>query len=335
MNARENTTLRMENIRRYYSVRTGIWTKEIVKAVDGVSLEIKPGEIYSIVGESGSGKSTLARLMVGLEDPDDGSIFYQGQDRLKLRKNKTQWKQFRRDIQMVFQNPYSSLNPKKNIRSVLSKPFKVHNIKYTEDTLEELLARVDLTPPSAFLNKYPHELSGGQRQRISIARSLALNPKIIFLDEPTSELDVTTKVQILDLLKDLQKEEKMGLIFITHELPFLRSFALEGLIFVMYNGVVLEEGTTTEIFDNPQHPYTNGLLNAILEVDPKEARKKEIIAMEGDIPSPVNPPPGCRFHPRCPLVEPDCRVHIPHLADVDGTEYHKVACPVVLRLARK
>jgi len=331
MNIRENTTLLMENIRRYYSVRTGIWKKEIVKAVDGVSLEIKPGEIYSIVGESGSGKSTLARLMVGLEDPDDGRIFYQGNDRLKLRKNKVKWRQFRREVQMVFQNPYSSLNPKKNIRYVLSKPFKVHNIKYTEDTLEELLNRVDLTPPSAFLNKHPHELSGGQRQRISIARSLALNPKIIFLDEPTSELDVTTKVQILDLLKNLQKEEKMALIFITHELPFLKSFALEGLIFVMYNGVVLEEGTTTEIFDNPQHPYTKGLLNSILELDPKEARKKEIVALEGDIPSPVNPPPGCRFHPRCPLVEQDCKAHIPHMTEVDGSESHKVACPVVLR----
>lgn len=330
MNTHKPTSLKMQNIKRYYTVRTGIFQKEIVKAVDGVSLEINPGDIYAIVGESGSGKSTLARLMVGLEDPDEGIIYYHGSNRSKLRKNKEKWKQFRKDVQMVFQNPYSSLNPKKNIRYILSKPFKVHGINYNENTLEELLTRVDLTPPSSFLNKYPHELSGGQRQRISIARALALNPKVIFLDEPTSELDVTTKVQILDLLKTLQAEEMMALVFITHELPFLRSFALEGIVFVMYNGLIIEEGTTSEIFNNPYHPYTRGLLDSILEIDPKEARKKDVVSMEGEVPSPVNPPPGCRFHPRCSLVIPSCKVDVPPMIEVEGSEYHKVACPVVL-----
>ena len=307
--------------------KSGFRRKDRVRAVDGVSLNIDRGEIHSIVGESGSGKSTLARMIVGLEEADHGSIYYETTDLLQARKKREGKKQFSRAVQMVFQNPYSSLNPRKNIRSTLSKPFRVHNLSFTQEVLTELLTKVDLTPAATYLGKFPHELSGGQRQRVAIARALALNPKLVVLDEPTSALDVTTKAQILDLLKRLRREEHLTLIFISHELPFLK-FVGDSLS-VMYNGKLMEKGRSSDIFEKAYHPYTIGLLNSILDLDPHRAREKGIFSVEGETPSSITPPPGCRFHPRCPLVEDSCRVEEPPMVSI--SEDHQIACPVSFR----
>jgi len=330
MNESGAILLSIKDVCRFYVTRAGFRRKERVRAVDGVSLDVRAGEVHAIVGESGSGKSTLARMIVGLEDPDQGNIFYETIDLLEARRNRQGRQRFSREVQMVFQNPYSSLNPRRSIRSALAKPFRVHSQTYREEILQELLTRVDLKPASLYLDKFPHELSGGQRQRVAIARSLALNPRLIVLDEPTSALDVTTKVQILDLLKKLQVEEHLTLIFITHELPFLR--AVGGRITIMYNGKIMEKGTSDDIFDNAYHPYTIGLLDSILEIDPEKARQKGIFSVEGETPSSILPPPGCRFHPRCPLVEESCKVDEPPMAAI--SEDHQVACPVSVKKFR-
>jgi oligopeptide/dipeptide ABC transporter ATP-binding protein len=266
-------------------------------------------------------------MIVGLEEPDLGNIFYETVDLPEARRNRKERLRFSREVQMVFQNPYSSLNPRKSIRSTLSKPFRVHSQNYTKDTLRDLLVKVDLKPASAYLDKFPHELSGGQRQRVAIARSLALNPKLVVLDEPTSALDVTTKVQILDLLKKLQREERLTLIFITHELPFLR--LVGDRLSVMYNGKIVEKGTSSDLFENACHPYTIGLLNSILDIDPERARQKGIFSVEGETPSSITPPTGCRFHPRCPIMEDSCKVDEPPMMAI--SEDHQVACPVSIR----
>jgi len=324
----ENILLSVKDVKKYYIVKAGFLKKDTVRAVDGVSLNVHENTIHCIVGESGSGKSTLGRLMVGLEKPDAGAIYYRGEDLSKIRKIKEKWKTFRREVQMVFQNPYFSMNPRSTVKETLSKPFKVHKIKYDEADLERCLSEVGLTPPSYYINKYPHELSGGERQRISIARALTLKPRLIVLDEPTSQLDVSIKVQILDLLKKLQAEEKLSLVIISHELPFLKAF--KGTISIMYNGIIVEEGTTDEIFNDPYHPYTIGLLNSILELNPEDAKEKGIFTLEGEPPSPINPPPGCRFHPRCPIAEPNCKTNTPQMIQI--TKNHKVACPIALKL---
>lgn len=319
--------LSIRNVGRYYVTRTGFRRKDRVRAVDGVSFDVQRGEVHAIVGESGSGKSTLARMIVGLEEPDTGNIFYETVDLPEARTNRKGRLRFSREVQMVFQNPYSSLNPRQSVRSTLAKPFRVHRRNYTEDLLKDLLLKVDIKPPSLYLDKFPHELSGGQRQRVAIARSLALNPKLVILDEPTSALDVTTKVQILDLLKRLQKEERLTLIFITHELPFLR--LVGDRLTVMYNGKIVENGKSSDIFDHASHPYTIGLLNSILDIDPERAKKKGIFSVEGETPSSVTPPPGCRFHPRCPLAEDSCRVEEPPMTAI--SKDHQAACPVSVR----
>ena len=330
MSQSTTTLLSIQNVRKSYLTTTGFGRKDRVRAVDGVSLDVGRSDVHAIVGESGSGKSTLARMIVGLEEPDSGAISYETINLSEARRRRKGRKRFSREVQMVFQNPYSSLNPRKTIRSILSKPFKIHRKNYTEDLLKELLLKVDLSPAAAYLDKYPHELSGGQRQRVSIARALALGPKLVILDEPTSALDVTTKVQILDLLKRLQRDEHLTLIFISHELPFLKRIGDH--LSVMYNGKVVEKGTSGDIFDNAYHPYTIGLLNSILDIDPQRAREKGIFSVEGETPSSVTPPSGCRFHPRCPLVEDACRVEEPPMIAI--SENHQVACPVSPRKFR-
>jgi oligopeptide/dipeptide ABC transporter ATP-binding protein len=322
--SQSTTLLSIRNVKKGYLTRTGFGRRDRVRAVDGVSLDIARGEVHAIVGESGSGKSTLARMIVGLEEPDSGEIGYETVNLPEARKKREGRKRFSREVQMVFQNPYASLNPRKSVRSILAKPFRVHGENYTEDLLKELLSKVDLSPAAVYLGKYPHELSGGQRQRVSIARALALGPKLVILDEPTSALDVTTKVQILDLLKRLQRDENLTLIFITHELPFLKRIGDH--LSVMYNGKVVEKGRSEDIFSNAYHPYTIGLLNSILDIDPARAREKGIFSVEGETPSSVTPPSGCRFHPRCPLVEDACKVEEPPMVAI--SEGHEVACPV-------
>jgi oligopeptide/dipeptide ABC transporter ATP-binding protein len=330
MNQTGTPLLSIQNVRKIYLTRTGFGRRDRVKAVDGVSLDVGRGHVHAIVGESGSGKSTLARMIVGLEEPDSGTIGYENVNLPEARREREGRKRFSREVQMVFQNPYSSLNPRKTVRSILSKPFKIHGESYTEKLLQELLLKVDLSPAAVYLDKYPHELSGGQRQRVSIARALALGPKLVILDEPTSALDMTTKVQILDLLKRLQRDEHLTLIFITHELPFLRRIGDH--LSVMYNGKVVEKGSAEDIFDNAYHPYTIGLLNSILDIDPQRAREKGIFSVEGDTPSSVTPPSGCRFHPRCPLVEDSCRSEEPPMIAI--SQDHQVACPVSPRKFR-
>jgi len=327
MNQLETALLSIQNVRKSYLTRTGFGHRDRVRALDGVSLDVGRGDVHAIVGESGSGKSTLARLIVGLEEPDSGTISYETINLAEARRRREGRKRFSREVQMVFQNPYSSLNPRKSVRSILSKPFRVHGEDSTEEGLKELLSKVDLSPAGIYLDKFPHELSGGQRQRVSIARALALGPKLVVLDEPTSALDVTTKVQILDLLKRLQRDESLTLIFITHELPFLKRIGDH--LSVMYNGKVVERGRSEDIFDNAYHPYTIGLLNSILEIDPERAREKGIFSVEGETPSAVTPPSGCRFHPRCPLLEDSCKVDEPPMISI--SEAHQAACPVSLR----
>ena len=327
-NPSRGTLLSVQEVSRFYQTRTGFRRQDRVRAVDGVSLDIGRGEVHAIVGESGSGKSTLARLIVGLEVPDTGRIRYEETDLTEARRTRQGKDRFSRAVQMVFQNPYSSLNPRRSIRSTLARPFKVHRETYSAETLGGLLSRVDLNPPSLYLDKFPHELSGGQRQRVAIARALALGPRLIILDEPTSALDVTTKTQILDLLKRLQKEENLTLVFITHELPFLR--LVGDRLTVMYNGKIVEKGSSADIFENAYHPYTIGLLNSILELDPEKAREKGIFSVEGETPSSITPPRGCRFHPRCPVLEESCRVEPPLMLPVSPG--HHVACPVALRI---
>lgn len=320
------TLMHIKDVKKYYQVSKGLGKKVLIKAVDGVSFEIRCNFTYCIVGESGSGKSTLGKLVAYLEHPDEGSIEYEGEELSKVKKDKRKWKLFRRNVQMVFQDPYSTLNPRKTIRYILSKPFKVHNISYTGNDLKNLLLEVGLDPPSFYLDKYPHELSGGERQRVAIARALSLKPKIIVLDEPTSALDVTIKSQILDLLNKIQKEEKVTYILISHELPFLKS--IRGHIMVMYSGKIVEEGLSDEIFNSAYHPYTIGLLESILEIDPMEAIKRDIFTIEGEPPSPINPPLGCKFHLRCPLVRQSCKTNIPNMSKISET--HKVACNITV-----
>jgi oligopeptide/dipeptide ABC transporter ATP-binding protein len=316
--------LSVEEVAKVYETRAGFGRQERVRAVDGVSLAIRRGEVHAVVGESGSGKSTLARMLVGLEPPDHGRILFEELDLAQAQKSHRGRQRFRQRVQMVFQNPYTTLNPRKRIRSILSKPFRVHCQSYTDGALVELLTKVELTRPESFLGKYPHELSGGQRQRVAIARALALRPPLIILDEPTSALDVTTKAQILVLLKRLRAEEGLTMVFITHELPFLRHLA--DRVCVMYNGKVVEDGPCRDIFETPAHPYTIGLLNSILEIDPARARVKGIFSVEGETPSAVTPPPGCRFHPRCPLAETSCRTIEPVMLAISADQ--RAACPI-------
>ncbi|MEM2179543.1 MAG: ABC transporter ATP-binding protein [Nitrososphaeria archaeon] len=287
----------IQNLKKYYLVKTGLFKKAFIKAVDGVNFLIREGETYCIVGESGSGKTTVTKMLLGLEQPTEGKIEFLGKDLTKILSSGESVKDFRKNVQAVFQDPFSSLNPRKTVKEILEKPFKVHNTKIETNTIERLLEEVGLIPPKEFLNRYPHQLSGGQRQRVCIARALALKPKVVILDEPTAALDVTIKAQILNLLIDLKEKYNLTYIIISHELPLLKSIADK--ISVMYAGKVVEEGPAKRIFNEPKHPYTLGLLESIPPPDPKSAKTKTLPTLEGEPPSPVNPPKGCRFHPRC------------------------------------
>ncbi|MEM4177581.1 MAG: ABC transporter ATP-binding protein [Nitrososphaeria archaeon] len=287
----------IQNLKKYYLVKTGLFKKAFIKAVDGVNFLIREGETYCIVGESGSGKTTVTKMLLGLEQPTEGKIEFLGKDLTKILSSGESVKDFRKNVQAVFQDPFSSLNPRKTVKEILEKPFKVHNTKIETNTIEILLEEVGLIPPKEFLNRYSHQLSGGQRQRVCIARALALKPKVVILDEPTAALDVTIKAQILNLLIDLKEKYNLTYIIISHELPLLKSIADK--ISVMYAGKVVEEGPAKRIFNEPKHPYTLGLLESIPPPDPKSAKTKTLPTLEGEPPSPVNPPKGCRFHPRC------------------------------------
>ncbi len=311
-----------ENVKKYYTVKLSFTRRAELKAVDGVSLVVEEGESHCIVGESGSGKTTISKLILGLEMPTEGTLKFFGEDLTEILRDRSKLKRFRRSIQAVFQDPYSSLNPRKNVREVLEKPFKVHKIAHDLSTITGLLTDVGLEPPEEFLERYVHQISGGQRQRVCIARALALKPKIVILDEPTAALDVTVKAQILNLMLELKRKYRLTYVIISHELPLLRGIA--DRVTVMYAGKVIEQGPAEIIFNEPKHPYTIGLLESIPPPDPRAAKGKSLPTMEGEPPSPVNPPRGCRFHTRCPLAQDVCSVEEPQLTEL--SKDHFAAC---------
>lgn len=319
--------IQVENLKVYYPVKGGIinHVTGYTKAVDGVSFSIMEGEILGLVGESGCGKSTIGRQLVGLETPTEGKIYYEGRDLSLLKKKEMQ--KIRTQLQMVFQDPYSSLNPRKHIYEILSQPMLYHGVS-TRETVEKDMVRIlDMVGLARnVLGRYPHEFSGGQRQRIGIARALSLNPRFIVCDEPVSALDVSIQAQILNLLKSLQKELHLTLLFVGHGLGAVNY--VSDRIAVMYLGKIVEMGEAKEVFNHPVHPYTKALLDAVPVPDPKE-RQKEKKLLQGEIGDSNYPPKGCRFHPRCPYAVEGCGQKEPELWETEEDKAHCVACPIV------
>ncbi|WP_102271824.1 ABC transporter ATP-binding protein [Cytobacillus massiliigabonensis] len=324
-----NTTLKKEksnlleikNLKTYYPIKGGFLRKTVahVKAVDDVSFEIKNGETLGLVGESGCGKSTTGRTILRLLEPTDGQILFEGKDITSLRGKSL--REIRKDMQMVFQDPYASLNPMQMVGDVISEPirnFSNKSQKSLKNEVMDLLKKVGL-PEDAYY-KYAHEFSGGQRQRIGIARALALRPKLIIADEPVSALDVSVQSQVLNLLKELQDEFDLTFLFIAHDLSVVKH--MSDRIGVMYLGNIVEIADKENIYAEPMHPYTQALISAIPVPDPR--KKSERIVLQGDVPSPVNPPSGCPFHPRCPHAMESCTTEKPVLKEVNPG--HRVAC---------
>ncbi len=313
--------IEVENLKKYYPVTMGLLSRHVadVRAVDGVSFYIMEGETLGLVGESGCGKSSLGRTMLRLEEPTTGRVRYKGSDIMVWNKKKL--KELRKEAQMIFQDPQSSLDPKMTIGDSIGEALLIHGVGNEKERLErvaELLKRVGLEPEHAM--RYPHELSGGQKQRTGIARALAVNPKLIVADEPVSALDVSVQAQILNLLMDLQHELGLAYLFIAHDLSVIGQ--VSDRIAVMYLGQIIELADRTELFGHPLHPYTEALLSAVLLPDPHQQRKK--VSLQGEVPSPVRPPPGCRFHTRCRRAMQLCGQQEPTMRLIERD--HLVAC---------
>ena len=311
----------IEHLQLYFPVKKGVLmdrTIGYVHAVDDVSLALREGETLGIVGESGCGKSTLARCVVRLLEPTAGTLRYRNRDITHLGRRQLQ--PIHREAQLVFQDPVSSLNPRKRVGQIVGTPMRLHGIDGVDERVPELLERVGLNPEH--INRFPHEFSGGQRQRIGVARALAVNPRLIVLDEPVSALDVSIQAQVVNLLDDLQDEFGLSYMFIAHDLAVVRH--VSDRIAVMYLGKIMELSAGRELYDKPIHPYTEALLSAIPIPDPKENRARERMVISGEPPNPINPPPGCRFHTRCPHATEICRQVEPPLAEYSGG--HLAAC---------
>jgi len=316
----DDVLLKTTGLRKYFPVRHSRG-KQAVRAVDGVDLEIVRGETLGVVGESGCGKSTAGRLLTKLLDPTEGQIVFDGTDITSYSRG--QMRPVRRDLQMIFQDPYSSLNPRHSVGTIVGAPLRYQKIATEHGIQREvqgLLERVGLNPEH--YNRYPHEFSGGQRQRIGIARALALRPKLIVCDEPVSALDVSVQAQVVNLLADLQDDFGLTYVFIAHDLSVVEH--LSDRVAVMYLGLIVELASSEELYRAPAHPYTKALLSAVPVPDPVIERKRERILLTGDLPSPVNPPPGCRFHTRCWKAQDICRTETPALAGPAGGR--QVAC---------
>jgi oligopeptide transport system ATP-binding protein len=319
----ETPLLEVRHVKKYFPIRRGVLQREVarVHAVDDVSFAVREGETLGLVGESGCGKSTLGRTIVRLLEPTDGEIIFQGTPIQKLGTRKL--RPLRREMQMVFQDPYASLNPRKRVGTIVSDPMRIHNIGTRADQkrrVGEILETVGLSPEH--YNRFPHEFSGGQRQRIGIARALALRPNLIVADEPVSALDVSIQSQMLNLLEDLQNDFNLTYIFIAHDLGVVRH--VSDRIAVMYLGKIVELSPAEELYTRPIMPYTEALLSAVPIPDPDLAEKRERIVLEGDVPSPINPPSGCRFHPRCRYATDICKEVEPPLVDYGNA--HLAAC---------
>jgi oligopeptide/dipeptide ABC transporter ATP-binding protein len=323
----DNVLVRVDNLVKYFPVRGGgliSRTVAQVQAVDGVSLTIGRGQTIGLVGETGCGKSTLARCIAGLIPATSGTVTFEGHDITNLSRRKMQ--PYRREIQMIFQDPYGSLNPRRRVGSIIGDPFAVHKTasgSARKKAVQELMERVGLNPEH--FNRYPAEFSGGQRQRIGVARALALRPKLIICDEPVSALDVSIQAQVLNLLSDLQQDYGLSYLFIAHDLEVVRH--VSDSVVVMYLGRVAEAGPKDQVYDAPRHPYTNALLSAAPAADPDAAATRQRIILTGDVPSPINPPSGCRFHPRCPKAAELCSEQDPPLEVKAGDPAtHVTAC---------
>ena len=318
--------IEVRDLVKHYPVTQGVVFKKTighVKAVDGVSFELKAGETLGVVGESGCGKSTLARVLMNLEKPTAGQVLYKGQDISKLSGGAL--RRLRRQIQLVMQDPYTSLNPRMTVGDLIGEPFEIHSEVAPRGSrrgkVKELLDLVGLNPEH--INRYPHQFSGGQRQRIGIARALALRPEVIVCDEPVSALDVSIQAQVMNLLEKLQAELGLSYVFIAHDLSVVRH--LSDRVAVMYLGKMVEVGTEDEIYERPTHPYTQALLSAVPVPDPTVRENKAIIRLQGDVPSPVSPPSGCRFRTRCWKAQDVCAQEVPLLEIRPGSD-HPSAC---------
>jgi len=315
------TLLSVKNLKKHFPIKKGLLLRTVghVKAVDDVSFEVKRGETLGLVGESGCGKSTLGRSIIRLYEPTSGTVQFQGENFLSMNGEKL--RKTRREIQMIFQDPFASLDPRMTVGQILTEPFTVHNM-YSENERAErakkLLETVGLK--ASHVNRYPHEFSGGQRQRISIARAIALNPSLVIADEPVSALDVSIQAQILNLMKDLQESLNLTYVFISHDLSVIEHIC--DRIAVMYLGRIVEIASREELFNNPKHPYTQALIAAIPRVG--EGKKKMKRSLSGEVPSPINPPSGCTFHPRCSVRIAACSQTVPQLKET-STE-HQVSC---------
>ena len=321
--------LKLENVQKYFNLHANIIeslmkkSKEI-KAVDDVSFELKRGEILGIIGESGSGKTTIGKLIMKLINPTSGNIIFENENINNF--NKEEAHKYRKNVQMIFQDPYASMNPRFKIKDVLKEPLYIHNIDGDEKVYDEMVIKalrdVKINPPEEFMERYPHMLSGGQRQRIATARALILNPKLVVADEPVSMIDLSTRAEILYMMKELQIEKNLSYIYITHDLSTARYFA--DIVAVMYLGSIVEIGSADEIIDNPKHPYTKALIAAVPDASSGRVNIIKELPIKGEIPNASDIPSGCRFHTRCIYAKDECKNNIPELKNI--SENHSAAC---------